>query len=899
MTKLKKGGLLLSVAALLSLAGCTNPDVSSSSSVVPNPTSSESSVVAPQYDVTKITWEWTKTASGYTAKATIPCTNGLPNKVVDATVTSEKTDPTCTVAGSIVYTAKIQFEGNEYQDTKTVTIDALGHEYDVADIEWDWKKKADGSGYDVTAEIPCKRGDDKVVITDIVVTPERTEPTCTKDGSIVYTATGTYNGQAVSDTRTDPIEKTGHSYDYSKAEFKWTKVKDGEGYTAVAKVPCSKGDDTKEVTAEVAETSRTPATCEKDGSVTYTATIKDDANKEYTGTKVDTLAALGHDYDYNNLTWDWTETTDGYTAKATATCSRDQVTTSADATVTVKTTDATCEEAGKKVYTAKATFDGKEYSDTKTINLPALGHNLSLVAAQDASITATGNSAYYKCDRCGKFFSDAEGTTEISAIPTISWVHVAAIDPTQSARGFKEFYLKSGTGEVSFTAPENAAYSTITLTDEEKTSFINNDTNNVTIPSFDELDAMYSGHEGTMPYDGPFLTKAAAAYDLYSDTAKTAYGKDVDAMLTAFNAAYEVANPMDKISSGWDGKLLDSSAAYEDSTLGTVRHFVLKEGNSTVNNAYIRIDKKTTVSDDTKALVVFVKGIADANLEATVNQPAASQSGYRKLRLSGAKGFQAFGNSNNDADDFYCSSMIDYIADGWYAFYFTNTALFEDLNNSTGDTTQGTSMAFWCNWGANNIYISSIYAIKKSNYYGNDVAAFPNTADLTQNYNNATYSYGRTIAGNVGDANLYNPLLGTYVVEGKGGGYNEKDKKYDGMAFEIGYAGANGVNAKKGVLKKMVEGTLTSAYFYFYSSVDTTITADFRYYDTAWTAINYNYSFQGKGWHKVTIDNAKVLAALNEADGTKAGYLWFNVKGQEALANKVLRMTGLYGTLAA
>ncbi len=890
MTKLKKGGLLLSVAALLSLAGCTNPDVSSSSSVVSNPTSSESSVVAPQYDVTKITWEWTKTASGYTAKATIPCTNGLPNKVVDAIVTSEKTDPTCTVAGSIVYTAKIQFEGNEYQNTKTVTVDALGHEYDVADIIWDWKKKADGSGYDVTAEIPCKRGDDKVVITDIVVTPKRTEPTCTEDGSIVYTATGTYNGQAVSDTRTDPIEKTGHSYDYSKAEFKWTKVKDGEGYTVVAEVPCSKGDDTKEVPAEVAETNRIPATCEKDGSVTYTATIKDEQNKAYTATQTDTLAALGHDFDYSHAVWEWTgNDKDGYTAaKVTATCKRDAThKTTADATVTLTTNDeATCEETGKKVYTAKATFNGTEYSSTKEVVLPALGHNLTLVTAKDASISAAGNSDYYKCDRCGKMFSDAEGTTEISAIPTISWVHVAAIDPTQSARGFKEFYLKSGTGEVSFTAPENATYSTITLTDEEKSSFINNDTNKVTIPSFDELDAALNGHDGTMPYDYDFVSAAKAIYDVYSDTAKAAYGKDVDAMFNFYSEHYGVANKMTKMSSGWDAKNLSSNInAFEtDPTFGSMHRFTRKTDVADAGYTAYHIDSASTIEDGTKALVFYVKGLDASLYNPSANHDINSTDGANKTVMYATGGTK------------YNASLIEQISDEWIAFYFESADLITALQ------AEGALPVFSFNplWGSDEIFVTPIYGIKTSGFYGNDAAAFPaaGTPDgVTQNYNNVSFSYGAVKANDtatrVGFRTFTHPLYGPGVIEGKGD-----------VPIEIGYKGVDGTNNAKGNLKKMVDGTLTSAYFYFYSSVDS-LTVDFRYNKGAggssandWINVNNNYTITGIGWHKIVISDKNVLAELNAADGTKTGYIWFYVKaGNEG--TDIMRATGIYGTLAA
>lgn len=883
MTKVKKGGLLLSVAALLSLAGCTNPETSSS--VVSTPASSESSVVTPKYDVTKITWSWEESASGYTAKATIPCTNGLPNKAIDATVTSEKTDPTCTVAGSIVYTAKIQFEGNEYQDKKTLTVDALGHEYDVADVVWTWTPKADGSGYDVSAKIPCKRGDDEVVVNDIAVTSKRTEPTCTEDGSIVYTATGTYNDQTLTDTKTDPIEKTGHSYDYSKATFVWTKVEGGEGYTVVAKVPCSKGDDTKEVAAEVAETSHTAATCTADGSVTYTATIKDEQNVPYTDIKTDVLAALGHDFDYENLAWEWTESADGYTAKATATCSRDQAKTSADATVTVQTTEATCEEAGQKVYTAKVTFNGTEYSATKTVTLPALGHNLQLVAPKDASINATGNSAYYKCDRCGKLFSDEKGTTEISAVPTISWVHVAAIDPTQSARGFKEFYLKSGTGEVSFTAPENATYSTITLTDEEKASFINNDTNKVTIPSFDELNAALNGHDGTMPYDYDFLNSAKAVYDTYSDNAKAAYGKDVDAMFNFYSEHYGVANKMTKMSSGWDAKNLSSNInAFEtDPTFGSMHRFTRKTDVADAGYTAYHIDNASTIEDGTKALVFYVKGLDASLYNPSANHDINSTDGANKAIMYATGGTK------------YNASLIEQISDEWVAFYFESADLITALQ------AEGALSVFSFNplWGSDEIFVTPIYGIKTSGFYGNDAAAFPaaGTPDgVTQNYNNVSFSYGAVkpndTATRVGFRTFTHPLYGPGVMEGKGS-----------VPIEIGYKGVDGTNNAKGNLKKMVDGTLTSAYFYFYSSVDS-LTVDFRYNKGAggsandWINVNNNYTITGIGWHKIVISNKNVLAELNAADGTKTGYIWFNVKaGNES--TDIMRATGIYGTLAA
>ncbi|MDY4895064.1 MAG: hypothetical protein SO532_04165 [Candidatus Borkfalkiaceae bacterium] len=41
-------------------------------------------------------------------------------------------------------------------------------------------------------------------------------------------------------------------------------------------------------------------------------------------------------------------------------------------------------------------------------------HDLTLYSAQEASCTANGNKAYYKCDTCGKLYADAEAQNEIT-----------------------------------------------------------------------------------------------------------------------------------------------------------------------------------------------------------------------------------------------------------------------------------------------------------------------------------------------------------------------------------------------------------------------------------------------------------------------------------------------------
>ena len=75
--------------------------------------------------------------------------------------------------------------------------------------------------------------------------------------------------------------------------------------------------------------------------------------------------------------------------------------------VTDTVTAPTCTAGG---YTTHTCACGYSYTDTET---DALGHTLTAHEAVAATCTTGGNSAYWACGTCGKFFSDANGTTEI------------------------------------------------------------------------------------------------------------------------------------------------------------------------------------------------------------------------------------------------------------------------------------------------------------------------------------------------------------------------------------------------------------------------------------------------------------------------------------------------------
>lgn len=67
----------------------------------------------------------------------------------------------------------------------------------------------------------------------------------------------------------------------------------------------------------------------------------------------------------------------------------------------------TCIEAGEKAFTCKTC------EETKVESIEMVPHNLTENKAVDAKCEETGNSLYYHCSMCKKYFSDAEGKNEI------------------------------------------------------------------------------------------------------------------------------------------------------------------------------------------------------------------------------------------------------------------------------------------------------------------------------------------------------------------------------------------------------------------------------------------------------------------------------------------------------
>ena len=96
-----------------------------------------------------------------------------------------------------------------------------------------------------------------------------------------------------------------------------------------------------------------------------------------------------------------------------------------------------CENCGK--YFSDA--DGKKEIEKDSWIIKAKGHKMTAYPAQDPTCTEDGNSAYWYCEICGKYYSDAEGKNEIEKDSWIikagghQLVAVPAVEPTTTSAG--------------------------------------------------------------------------------------------------------------------------------------------------------------------------------------------------------------------------------------------------------------------------------------------------------------------------------------------------------------------------------------------------------------------------------------------------------------------------------
>lgn len=293
------------------------------------------------------------------------------NKSVTAQAEITKTEGSCTDENGVkvTYTATGEAEGHKYTVSNVVETGKGEH---TLKSEFKWTKLKDG-GYSATVSAKCEVCGAEEKDVQAEVTSVTKDATCTEDAQITYTAKATCLGQELTETKDAEVQEgtaLGHKY---KGEIKWSE----DFKSADAEFTCETCKDVQTVKADVTKKIG-DATCTTGGKVTYTAKAElKDKNGKVLATasesKTVDVQALGHEYEAK---FDWAE--DGSSAKLTLTCKRGDDTQTPEVKVAKdeqNSVAATCDKAGKNVFVATATYDGKNYTDTKEVAVPALGHH--------------------------------------------------------------------------------------------------------------------------------------------------------------------------------------------------------------------------------------------------------------------------------------------------------------------------------------------------------------------------------------------------------------------------------------------------------------------------------------------------------------------------------------------
>ncbi len=185
-----------------------------------------------------------------------------------------------------------------------------------------------------------------------------------------------------------------HTHSYSEQPV-FTLSDDGTSVTAV--FTCDMGDSVQTVTGAVdsAEVLSAPS-CTDDGETKYTVSCTFQG-KKYSDTITQSVSAAGHSYE-QEFSWgaDYTSCTVELTCSVCGDVSGTQA-----CTVRRSVTAATCTQNGQILYTARCTYGGATYTDTRTVDIEKIGHTYgepTYIWEDDRSAAC----AVFTCSVCGE-----------------------------------------------------------------------------------------------------------------------------------------------------------------------------------------------------------------------------------------------------------------------------------------------------------------------------------------------------------------------------------------------------------------------------------------------------------------------------------------------------------------
>ncbi len=326
---------------------------------------------------------------------------------------------TCTETGTVEYWSCSRCEKNFSNEAGTteltdISTPATGHTWGQVSYVW-------AENYtSVTATRTCQNDSAHVETETAAATGQVTvAPTCKLTGEKLWTSAAFENEAFAIQTTTEILPVDPDAHDWAAATYTWS---DDNSTVTAARICRNDASHTETETVGTTYAVITPATDTEAGLGRYTSETF--TNPAFTvQTKDVVIQPTGY-----TITYVWSDDNLKVTATAVPNAQGAATITEIANTTSAVTKDATCTEKGVMTYTA--VFENAIFAtQTKEVDTPALGHSLEAHAAKDATCTDPGNSAYWECSRCHKYFSDANGNTEIAAN---SWV-IPALEHSWSA----------------------------------------------------------------------------------------------------------------------------------------------------------------------------------------------------------------------------------------------------------------------------------------------------------------------------------------------------------------------------------------------------------------------------------------------------------------------------------
>ena len=338
--------------------------------------------------------------------------------------------PTCTQDGVRTYVCK-----NDSSHTYTEPIPATEHNYESS-VTTEATCTTEGvrtyvckndSSHTYTEPIPAAGHNYESSVT--------TKPTCTTDGVRTYVCKNDS-----SHTYTEPISAVAHDWSsnwISDENNHWHKCNACEETTDVGEHIWNSGVITTSPTCTTAgEKTYTCSECERKKTEVISATGHNFVHHE---AQEATCTAIGwkaydtcnncnyssyqeipvKDHSYGEATYKWSADNQNCTAERKCTvCDNVENETAATTAQVVQARNCTLPE----LTTYSVTFENSAFESQTKKNVQtadATGHNLKKVEKKDATATEEGNSTYWFCDKCNKYFSDAKAETEIKKEDTV------------------------------------------------------------------------------------------------------------------------------------------------------------------------------------------------------------------------------------------------------------------------------------------------------------------------------------------------------------------------------------------------------------------------------------------------------------------------------------------------